>query len=199
MAATASVTIIHSFSYRGVAGEEWECTYHFTGADPANDAEWKTIADAIIALEKTCYTSLVSVVRAIGHNAGQAVHAWAYDYAAHSESVAGTLTAGTSNTSPGDCAVWLRWPTTQLTSAGKPIYLRNYFHDARRATGTVDQVFSSQSTALVAFGEAMLDFLGDASRGRAGPNGAVAQTGAAASAYTTTRTLKRRGRRPLPA
>jgi hypothetical protein len=198
MAATPSVTIVKSFTYRGSA-EEFSNTYHFDGDDPATDAEWKAIADAIIALERHVYTSSVTVVRAVGHKAGVAVHAWSYDYAAHSETTAGDLTVVSGTRMAGDDAVWVRWSTTQLTSTGKPIYLRSYFHDAHHSVtaGQQDDIYSNQVTALQDFGDAMLDFMGDDSRHRAGPNGAVAQSSLAGT-YVTTRTLERRGRRPPP-
>jgi hypothetical protein len=194
MAAQPSVTIIKSFTYRGSA-EEWTNTYHFDGGDPADAAEWKAIADAIIAEEKTLFSSGTTIVRAIGHKAGVAVHDWAYDYEAHSEEVSGTRSTG--DNVPGDTAAWIRWSTTQLTSTGKPIYLRSYYHDCRSAVTPPDTLESAYKTLLQDFGDFMLDFLGDDSRHRAGPNGAIGQE-ALPSSFFTTRTLKRRGRRTFP-
>jgi hypothetical protein len=194
MAATPSVTIVKAFTY-DTADEEWTNTYHFDGGDPADDAEWKSIADAIIAQEKTLHHSECEIVRALGHDAGVAVHAWAYDYAAGSGAVAGTR--ATAQAMPGDVAAWIRWTTTQLTSTGKPIYLRSYYHGGPAGTGNGDALGTSYKALLQAFGDFMLDFLGDDSRHRAGPNGAVGQV-AQAGTYYTTRTLKRRGRRTIP-
>ena len=192
---TPSVTIVKTFTYRGAA-EEWANTYHFDGGDPANDAEWKAIADAIIAQEKLIHPSTVTIIRAVGHKAGESVHVWAYDYLANAEQVAGTRTSADS--AAGDQAAWIRWSTTQFTSKGKPIYLRSYYH-APALTGTPpDTVLASYRTILETFGTFLKDFLGDDSRHRAGPHGAVGQT-VASSQYVTTRTLKRRGKRRPPA
>jgi hypothetical protein len=197
MAATPSVTIIKTFSYRGTA-EEWSNTYHFTGGDPANDAEWKAIADAIIAEEVHVYPSTCTVVRAVGHNAGETVHAWAYDYAAADEETPGDAAISGGEEASGDVAAWVRWSTTQVTSKGKPIYLRKYFHAVlMRPTVSVDGINASLQTLYQTFGDFMLDFMGDASRVIAGPNGAVGQV-AQVSQYATTRSLKRRGKRPRP-
>jgi hypothetical protein len=197
MAPTPSLTIVKTMPYRG-SNEEWTNTYHFDGGDPANDAEWKALADAVIAEEKAIYLSDTVIVRALGHNAGSSVHAWAYDYEAASEEVAGTLVKGTREVRSGDTAAWVRWSTTQLTLKGKPIYLRSYFHRGLAPDGGEgDALETNYKAALQAYGDAWLDILGDDSRHRAGPNGAVGQT-ALASTYFTTRTLKRRGKRTIP-
>lgn len=195
-----SLTIIKQFSYRG-NDEEWGNTYFFTGPEPSSDTEWKALADAVIADETAIYDSTVEVVRAIGHKAGDSVAVWGYDYASGSGAVPGTFTGGgTGDRCSGDVAVWVRWHTDQLTSRGKPIYLRNYFHGAY-AVGTSattrDQVHADQRTALEALGAAWnAGYTVDGTdRERTGPHGVTGGT-VASSAYLTTRTLKRRGRRP---
>lgn len=195
-----SLTIVKSFSYRGEA-EEWSNTYFFNGTMPATPTSWKALADAVIAVEKACYTSATEVVRAIGHQAGQSVAVWSFDYLAASAAVPGTLSPGTgTNAQAGDAAAWIRWTTDQLTSKGKPIYLRSYFHDiwSKSGAGNQDQVATNQITALQAFGTAWVTGFADAdsvTHHRAGPHGVVGLA-ALPGTYVTTRTLERRGKRP---
>jgi hypothetical protein len=195
-----SLTIIKSFTYRG-APEEWGNTYFFTGDLPSDAAAWKTLADAVIDKEKTLYDDNTEVVKAIGHQAGESVAVWSYDYAAMSETVAGTLTVGgTVVPQGGDSALWLRWSTDQLTSRGKPIYLRSYFHPAY-AEGDTDTYRDTASATWVSaaqtFGDEWIAGFSDGSEThvRCGPHGAVGLV-SLPSQYVTTRTLERRGRRP---
>lgn len=195
-----SLTIVKSMPYRG-APEEWSNTYFFDGTIPASSASWKHLADAVIADEKTLYDPATSVVRAIGHQAGESVAVWSYDYEAHSEEVAGTYAIGADFMHAGDSASWIRWSTDALTSRGKPIYLRSYFHPAYAqgdVAATRDEVAATWVTAAQAFGDAWIAGFDDAdavTHHRAGPHGVVGLV-ALPSAFITTRTLERRGRRP---
>ncbi len=195
-----SITIVKSFDYRG-APEEWSNTFFMDGDLPSSPASWKTLADAIIAEEKLCYTSVTTVVRAIGHQAGESVAVWSYDYAAHSETVAGTLTPTVDGQRcPGDSAVWVRWSTDLLTSRGKPIYLRSYFHDAYNLItgGDPDTIDTNQGAALLEYGQDWVAGFTDGdsvTHHRAGPHGVIGLV-ALASSFVTTRTLERRGKRP---
>ena len=99
----------------------------------------------------------------------------------------------------GDTAQWIRWSTDQLTERGKPIYLRSYFHPGYpSSTVGPDQVAASWQTAAQAFGDAWITGYDDGDsvlHHRAGPHGVVGLV-ATPSEFVTTRTLKRRGKRP---
>lgn len=195
-----SLTIVKQMQYRG-NDEEWSNTYFMTGDLPADAASWKTLADAVIADEKTLYDLNIDVIRAIGHEAGESVAVWAYDYLAASEEVPGTYSTTSSILESGDTAAWIRWSTDQLTDRGKPIYLRNYYHPAYRGTGgTADQIAAGWVAAAQAFGDAWIAGYEDGDgvlHHRAGPHGVVGLVATPAT-FVTTRTLKRRGRRPPP-
>ena len=198
--ALPSLTLVKSFEYRG-GPEEWSNTYFFTGDTPSSDADWKLLADDVAADEKTIHLAETTIVRAIGHEAGESVAVWGYDYAAFSEEIAGTYAlAGTENECGGDTAAWIRWSTDQRTSKGKPIYLRSYFHPAINAgsTSTDRDVVAARWVALAqTYGDAWVTgYTVDGElRHRAGPHGVVGLT-SSPSEWVTTRTLERRGKRP---
>ena len=199
MAAQASITIIKDFSYRG-ALEEYSNTYHFTNDAPSSPSRWQTFADNIIAAEKAIMPSTSRIIRVIGHKAGVKPRDFFHDYLALGTQVAGTFApAGGTVPSPGDCAGWLRWATTQFTSLGKPIYLRSYYHDCLigNTRTTCDTMGATQKAAMETYGAAWVTGFSDGfvTHVRSGPNGAVGQSPVLASQFITTRTLERRGRR----
>jgi hypothetical protein len=99
--ALASLTIVKTIKYKG-ADEVYGNTYFFDGTKPASDASWKTLADAVIAEEKVLFPSDVFITSAIGHQAGQSVAVWGYDYLANSAAVAGTYSIGTEYRQAGN-------------------------------------------------------------------------------------------------
>jgi hypothetical protein len=196
--ALPSLTIVKVMQYRG-NDEEWSNTYFMDGDLPTSPASWKTLADAVIADEVPLYDASQSAVRAIGHQAGQSVAVWSYDYAAVSEEVPGTFPGASGKGQAGDSAAWIRWSTDALTSKGKPIYLRSYYHPAYFLTGgSADVVAPDWITAAQEYGDDWIAGFTDGdgvTHHRAGPHGVVGLT-ALPSPYATTRTLERRGRRP---
>lgn len=195
-----SLTIVKKFTYRGDNNEEWENTYFFDGSTPSTDTKWKALADAVIAEEKKVYGSGVAVVRANGHQPGDSLAVWSYDYANGSGAIPGIFTTTGLTPMPGDVAAWVRWSTTARTELGKPIFLRNYFHgvyDSGTTFGTTaEQLNGGQKTAMAAFGTAWVTGFSDGSEThhRCGPHGATG-FGPIASTYLTTRSLKKRGKR----
>jgi hypothetical protein len=200
MAAKVGLTIVKAFTYRGDSTEEFSNTYHLTGTVPDTPTAWRTLFDALVAQEKTVYASAVSVVRGYAYATDNPSDdsVWSVDLVTDSGVVPGTLSLGTGTPAPGDCAVWVRWKTSRLTSPGsKPIYLRKYFHGALMASGGVgDTILASQKTALLALGAKLQD--GSFTEARTITAQAHDDTivSHAASSYITTRTLKRRGKRP---
>lgn len=197
MGAHDKLTIVKDMTYRGVK-EEWCNTYELNGTTPANETAWKALADAIIASEKACYTTSVRVIRALGYASGSDNAAFSYDYLAAGATVAGTLVdaVGQQNWA-GDQAAWLRM-RVGASAGGKPIYVRKYFHGGYSPQGSPDSLTSGTRTAYTTHAAKMVDGTLPGSMKWIGPNGTVGYN-AAASTFTTTRTLKRRGRRPTPA
>ena len=197
MAAPTTVLVVNKrFNYRGTA-EEWANIYMLTGPTPADSGAWRTLFDALVAEEKKLYSSLVNVVGGYGYNKVpvKGDHAiWSVDLdIAPNTIVPGTYTTGGLTALPGDTAMWVRWKLDRLSIKGKPVYLRKYFHDVY--SNAVDQINTSQKTALTNFGGKMRDgtFL-DARVITDHLGTAVLSSGI--SSNPTTRTLKRRGKRP---
>jgi hypothetical protein len=192
--APPGITIIKSFAYRG-GTEEWSNQYHLSdnGSDPA---AWRAIVDDAIALEQPVVSDHVTFLRALCYDDTDSDSVYTYDLADFAGTVLGTLVSGALYPLSGDDACWVRWDTGRRSSTGKKIYLRKYFHDVwYEDAAHRDYVASAQRTALQALGDGMLTaFSGSVSM--VGPDGNVPPGPAATSPYVTTRTLKRRGRRP---
>lgn len=196
-APTVGLTVIKEFTYRGDTHEEFSNHYLLTGSTPSSSGAWRTLFDALVAQEKTLYPSNTQVVRGYGYDTWdpEASSVWTVDMTVSPNSpVAGNYTVGGTKC-PGDAAVWIRWGLDRFNTKGKRVYLRKYFHPAYNDGSTYDLVHSAWVTAANAFGAKLQDgsFL-DARTitDRLG----TALVGHGACTYVTTRTLKRRGKRP---
>lgn len=196
-----ALTIIKRGYYRGDPTEEWSNKYRLTGTDPADDAAWRTLFDAFVAQEKTLYTAATNVVRGYGYtdDADNADSVWGVDLTlAPNTIVPGTFSAASSRPLPGDAAVWIRWATNRK-SRGKTIYLRKYFHDvlipSTGSNATADNVLPAWTTAAGAFGTLIGTGAGISGR-KIRDKGGGTILSSQSSSYFTTRTLKRRGKRP---
>lgn len=199
MATVVGLTVIKSFTYRGAA-EEWSNDYWFSGSVPSDATAWRALFDALVTQEKTIYDSGVSVVRGYGHDSDDphAAAVWSVDLTVSPNTpVSGTLSSGSGTKLPGDAACWARWKTSRVNTKGRAIYLRKYFHGAiGTSAGNGDTLLAGQVTALGNFGTKMMDgtFIdGRTIRSRLHSETLVSH---GASSYSTTRTLKRRGKRP---
>jgi hypothetical protein len=197
MAAVAGLTIVKKFTYRGDANEEYSNSYHLDGSVPANSTDWKALADAMIASEKTCYPAAVSVVRAYGYDSDDptAHSVWSYDYALGTGAVAGTY-GGAFVEVPGDVAYFAKWKTSRNNTKGKPIYLRKYFHGGGASSGNHDQVATTLVTAVAAHATKLWNGTFIDGRKIRSQSHAETITASGCGPYLTTRTLKRRGKRP---
>lgn len=194
MADTPSIVIVTRFNYRGNA-EEYSNKYHFSGDTPGTDAAWKTLADAIIASQKTCVPNGHDFVRAYGYAAGNEHSVATVDYVALGGTLAtGTLAAPSSGVRhPGDVAMVLRGLRQGKNAKGRNTYCFKYLHGAY-SDGT-DNVVTTQKTALLAHGNKMIDGTLPGSAKWCAPQ-AQPILNVSIMPFVTTRTLKRRGKRP---
>lgn len=194
-----SLVIVKRGSYRG-SPEEWSNKYHFSGTIPTSAVEWKALADAWIQLEKPTMHTSVSFVRAYGYEPGsdrKGGHAdFVLDYtAAPNTPVVGTNTGFAGQLMPGDVAATVRWSTPDFNARGKRIYCRKYLHCVFQNPAVPDQIQPSVLTLYNTYAAACIAGSLPGSAKYCGPQGAVLSA-PIASPYLTTRTLKRRGKRP---
>lgn len=186
MAATPSIKVTKSFTYRGVT-RRFSNRYHFNGGTPADSAHWTTLSDAVVTAEKAIFGSAIQIVQTTGYAAGSDVPVFTKNYTTN-----GTL-ATSGQQAPGDVAALVRYSTTARTTKNHPIYLFNYYHGAWVAAGGTDTLLAAQSSAMATYGGSWVSpgfSDGTNSYVRAGPNGATA-VGVIVESYVTHRDLPR--------
>src|SRR5262252_4640546 len=131
MATATGLTLIKEFPYRGDATEQFSNKYWFKGQPPGDSASWLVLADDVWMHERTLFPTTVKLVHAYGYDNtdANANHVWSYDYAAAGTPPPGTLAPPVGgHLMAGDQAALVEWKTDALSTRGKMIYLRKYFH-----------------------------------------------------------------------
>jgi hypothetical protein len=198
MPTATGLILIKEFQYRD-ADEEWSNKYWLTGAVPASDATWKALADTLITHETALYTSGTSVVRAYGYSNSDehSPTVWVHDYKTLGTAVAGTQVPPANGAlMAGDQAGMCSWRTARRNARGKWIYLRKFFHDAYVFTQDTDTIEPTSLARYAAFTLTMMNGTLPDGRVIRSPLQDETLTVGEASPWVTTRTLKRRGKRP---
>lgn len=155
------LTLVKKFTYRGNPNEQFSNTYCLSGATPADAAAWTTLSNALIAEEKKVYPALCKVIKSYGYSSDADDASSVFQLDLSGAPVSGTMAVADGVIAPGDNAVWVRWKTQRLTSKGRPIYLRKFFHGALPASAAAglpwDTINGGQRTALLAFGTKLMD------------------------------------------
>lgn len=181
MAATPSIKIISSFTYRGAA-QEFSNRFHFSGGTPSTPTLWEALSldlrDGATGGVRYgyigCIPAHVTIKRVLGYPAGS-------DVAVFDQllSEAGERTS-TAYRCSGDSALMMRWLTAARTSKNHPIYLFSYIHGVQCQTSDGDDLNTGDVTSAGNFVERWWNAGfsdGVTSYHRAGPNGATAISG----------------------
>jgi hypothetical protein len=193
--AKPAITIVQSFLYRGQP-EEFSNKYHFLGPAPGDDTSWEALTSNLVDALRAFNTSAVTFHRAYGYNDGDQPSVWSYDWTVPGPPPAGNITTPTTPVPPGDAAAWLRFDTTKRNSKGKMVYCRKYFHGIHQQNEpNHDLVDTSQEQYMTAFGHKCIDGTISSVFRVCTPDGHPASNPVVGT-FLTTRTLKRRGKRP---
>jgi hypothetical protein len=199
------VTLVKRFIYRDQP-EEFSNSYAFKLAPPAegDTASWLQLYNDIVAREQHLFTSDVTFVHAYGYNSSDPKqhHVDQHDFEVPGPAPKGTRTS-TGNVGAGDQAAVVEFKMNRLNKKGKPIYLRKYLHQPEVQGVDHDQLDTTYYSILVTYSDIGPNGIqsvhgglrtGLDNNGVDAPNDSVVAT--VVPNYVTTRTLKRRGKRP---
>lgn len=193
---TIRVVSIKQFTYRGVA-EQWSNSYHFDGTPPATDAAWLTAVTALSTKERAFLPASTTALRYVAYLS----HATHIEYAIGDVGASfglGTMAAISGGIQlPGDAAFTVRARVVgRWTDKGKPVYCRKFFHAPISTVTPADTLATAQSTAAKTALDAMVAGTGMTLGRWVHPDGGTLAP-VEVSPLVTTRTLKRRSKRPL--
>lgn len=197
MAAVTGLTIVKGFTYRDDPTEEFSNTYHFKNPPPSNDASWTVLMNDVLAREQVLFGANVHFVRAYGYDSDDpnAHHVFTHDWTVPGPPPPGTTTGIGGPPFAGDQAACVEWATSRLNSRGKRIYLRKYFHAGHMSSTDVDKLDASYVPLLNSFVD-LATGINSVYGGLRSRTHDETLIGAKTLPWVTTRTLKRRGRRP---
>lgn len=175
MAATPSVKLTFQTTYRG-GTKNWSNRCHFSGGVPADLTAWEALISAIMSPYNSAMVPATEFIEATCYLAGSDLPLHTIPY-----STTGGFTVGSDIHMPLECTALERWSTDQRSVKNHPIYLFNYMHGVLRASASSDYelLASDQKSAIQTYVTAWVTGFSDGTNTykRAGPNGAVAQSG----------------------
>lgn len=195
------LTVVKRFTYRGDTNEEFSNKYHWINPVPTDTAQWTALLQSVQTAEAAIFPANVHFVRAYGYNSSdpKADHVFQYDYETPGPPPAGTMVNTTGFRMAGDQAACVEFRTDRNNDSGKPIYLRKYLHAGYVNIAEPDELDPPYVTLLNTYGHIV-----DSAHGlltnapgtdKSPPGTALAQL-VKVIPTVTTRTLKRRGKRP---
>lgn len=192
----ARILIVSKFDYRGKP-EEWSNRFSFADRQPIDQTTWKAMADALIAQMRTCFPSSTTFVRAYGYAPSAISADFVHDYESPGPALAGNWAPGATNVRmPGDTAMTLRYSSAKMSTRGKHVYGRNYFHDVyNESNAEYDRLSTGQQAVFTTFGTALCSGTIHPRLSICLPNGTWDLFSPHADQWLTTRTLHRRGKR----
>lgn len=192
------VVVTKEFAYRANPNEQFSHDYTFGPQNiPSTDTQWEAMANAIRQAERPIYNSQVKWIKAIcyAHNEPHTAHLFQTNWAGAGDLQTGTFTpAATDVKGAGDQASCVQWLSSARSVRGKPIYFRKFHHEPYIVAGGGDSLATDYVAALNTYVVYMSTYLGGQYSTKY-PTGTI--VGYQALPYVTTRTLKRRGKRPL--
>ena len=192
--------MVAKFTYRGDSSEEFSNTYHFKDAPPSDDSAWATFFAGMLAICRPIVPSTVTWDRAYGYDSDDAhAHAVAdIDWSSGSPPNYGTFSPTSGDIRfAGDQAALVEFRTDRKNSRGKWVYLRKYLHVGSVNGTTPDDLATDYATVLATYAAAIGGPSSPFHGGLRSRTHDDTITDVIVAPYVTTRTLKRRGKRPL--
>jgi len=191
--AVTGVVLVKSMEYRNDALEEFSNRYHFKGNPPSDPASWNQLITDVANIERLIYPPSVKYVRAYGYNSEDpgAPNVHSVEWPAGSQTPGGG--SATGNAFAGDQAACIEWKLDIKNARGKWRYLRKYQHVGFTDPADSDSLSSSYKAELETYAAAMQTHYGGMT---AQQHPSLSVTEHTVIPWVTTRTLKRRGKRP---